>query len=222
MKIFEKYKKTIIITVLLCMVPIAFGLIFWDRLPEMMPTHFGINNEANGFMKKPVAVFLIPLMIAAVELVCIIATAVDPKKANIADKSLVVLFWSMPALSWIANGVTYAAALGYKLNIGSIIITFVGFLLLALCNYLPKNSRNFTVGYRTRWALDDEKNWNYTNRVGAICGSIAGLAVAVLGIISFFSTNSALFYILALGAIALGSLVPVLASYLFFRKSSNG
>ena len=44
--------KQIVITSLICLCPIVFGLILWDKLPESMAIHFNINNEADNFASK--------------------------------------------------------------------------------------------------------------------------------------------------------------------------
>ena len=58
-------KKTLIITSILTILPILIGVFFWNRLPDVMATHFGANNEANGFTSKAFAVFGLPLILLA-------------------------------------------------------------------------------------------------------------------------------------------------------------
>ena len=42
-------KKTLIIASIVTVLPILIGVLTWDRLPDVMATHFGIDNEANGW-----------------------------------------------------------------------------------------------------------------------------------------------------------------------------
>ena len=44
--------KILIITSLICLIPIIFGVILYDQLPEQMAVHFGVNNEPNSFAPK--------------------------------------------------------------------------------------------------------------------------------------------------------------------------
>lgn len=48
-------RKTLIITSIVTIVPVLIGIICWNRLPDVMATHFGMNNEANqtGFGYEP-------------------------------------------------------------------------------------------------------------------------------------------------------------------------
>lgn len=78
--------KTLLITSIVTLLPIPVGLVLWDRLPDVMATHFGTNNEANGFSSKPFAVFFIPLFCLAMLWICAVITANDPRKKNISPK----------------------------------------------------------------------------------------------------------------------------------------
>ena len=59
-------RKTLVITSIVTILPMLIGIMCWNRLPDMMATHFGINNEANGFSSKAFAVFGIPAFLLAV------------------------------------------------------------------------------------------------------------------------------------------------------------
>ena len=60
---FKQYKKTLIITSLILLIPIAVGLLLWNQLPDVIPTHWGINGEVDGWSSKPFAVFFLPLFL---------------------------------------------------------------------------------------------------------------------------------------------------------------
>ena len=79
-------RKTLIITSIVTILPMLIGIIYWNRLPDVMATHFGFNNEANGFSSKAFAVFGLPVILLAVLLVGAFITSHDPKKQNISAK----------------------------------------------------------------------------------------------------------------------------------------
>ncbi len=58
-------KKALIITSIVTILPVLIGIIYWNRLPDVMATHFGMNNEANGFSSKAFAVFGVPAVLLA-------------------------------------------------------------------------------------------------------------------------------------------------------------
>ena len=59
-KWFLEHKKQVLLSVLGTLLPMVIGLIFWDRLPELMPTHWGIGAEADGFSSKAFSVIGLP------------------------------------------------------------------------------------------------------------------------------------------------------------------
>ena len=64
----KKYKITIIITTLSTLLPILFGLIVWNRLPEQIATHWGADGQADGYSGKAFAVFGMPCILAVLQL----------------------------------------------------------------------------------------------------------------------------------------------------------
>ena len=41
----KKYKKTLIITAIVTLLPAVVGLLLWERLPEQIATHFDANGN---------------------------------------------------------------------------------------------------------------------------------------------------------------------------------
>ena len=66
--------KILIITGLICLIPMIFGAILYDQLPEQMAVHFGVNNEPNSFAPKEFALFGIPLLMTALQIICCISS----------------------------------------------------------------------------------------------------------------------------------------------------
>ena len=214
----KQYKKMIIITALLTLIPILFGVSQWEQLPDKIATHFNVYNEPDRWSSKSVAVFGLPIFLVIIQIVSIIITQIDPKKKNIAPKSILVVLWLIPCLSWLVSFISYANALNYKVNIGALVITFIGLLFIILGNFLPKNQRNYSYGTRTRWALDDEENWYHTNRVSAICLVTGGILTTICGLFMFTTKDSLLYFIITITILLIMVFYPVYYSYRFYRK----
>jgi len=45
----KKINKEFLMTVLMIALPMVIGAIFWNQLPEKIPTHFGIDGQADGY-----------------------------------------------------------------------------------------------------------------------------------------------------------------------------
>ena len=88
----KENRMKIIITSLITLAPILIGVLFWNRLPDQIATHFGQGNVPDGWSSKPMAVFGLPLILVALHLFCIFITLNDPKKKNIGRKILPIIF----------------------------------------------------------------------------------------------------------------------------------
>ena len=71
----KKISKLTVITTLITLLPIALGIALYDRLPDVVATHWGIDNQPNGWSSKAMAAFGMPGILALINLVC--STAMD-------------------------------------------------------------------------------------------------------------------------------------------------
>lgn len=213
----KKYKTTIIITTLITLLPILFGLIVWNRLPEQIATHWGANGQADGYSGKAFAVFGMPCILAVLQLFVSFITLNDPKRRNIHKKPLTLTFWIIPVMSVIVNGITYAAALGMEIEVGIIISILVGILLIALGNYMPKLQQNYTIGIRVPWTLNSTENWNRTHRLGGKTFILGGFLLIIAGFLgSVMGDYGTLAALIVIVLICAG--VPAVYSFWLFKK----
>ena len=63
----KKYKKTMIITTILLLLPLIAALVLWDKLPDTMVTHWNSNWEPDGWSSKPVAALGLPAFMLALQ-----------------------------------------------------------------------------------------------------------------------------------------------------------
>ena len=182
-------KKTLIITSIVTVLPILIGIIFWKRLPDTMATHFGADNEANGFSSKIFAVFGIPLFCLAMLWLDTFITSHDPRKQNISPKVFAMLLWIVPICSLIAAAVTYPYNLGYKVNITFFMELLMGVLFIVLGNYLPKSRQNYTVGIKIPWTMANEDNWNRTHRFAGYLWIVGGIIMIIIGLTQIVSAE---------------------------------
>lgn len=217
MKNIKNYKITIIITTLITLLPILFGLIVWNRLPEQIATHWGADGQANGYSGKAFAVFGMPCILAAFQLLVSFITLNDPKRRNIHKKPLALVLWILPVMSIIGNGITYAIALGMEIDVGVVVSILVGILFIALGNYMPKLQQNYTVGIRVPWTLNSTENWNRTHRLGGKMFILGGFFLIITGflgrIMGDYGTITALLVIVVICA---G--VPAVYSFWLFKR----
>ena len=213
MESIKKYKKTLILTAILTLLPMVIGFILWNKLPDQVATHFGSNGEPDGWSSKAVAVVGLPALLTAVHLACFFITFADPKKQRIDPKLFKLILWLCPMISWFGCGSTYAYALNMELNTTNIAMVFLGVLFIVIGNYLPKARQNYTVGIKLPWTLDDEENWNRTHRLAGKLWMVCGFLFVI---VSFFGLGTSWIAML-LAAIMI--LVPTGYSFLYYLKN---
>ncbi len=213
----KTYRKRIIITIVVTLLPILAGVIFWNRLPDQIVTHWGADGVANGWSSKEFAVFGTPCMLTVIQIIMLFIVLNDPKRKNIHYKPMGIVFWIVPVISLAVSGVVYAAALGFEVNVLAVVYVLVGVLFILLGNYMPKLQQNYTVGIRLPWTLNNPENWNRTHRLGGkifIAGGIVMLVIALLS--NMLGDNITLTLMIA--DLAVCVIIPVVYSFIQFRK----
>ena len=117
-------KRTLIITSLVTLVPMLVGICLWDQLPDVMATHFGFDNEPNGWTSKAFTVFGIPSVLVLLQLVAVYTTSKDPRKVFHNNTLMNIVVWIIPVIAVVVLGATYMynmemAIEGLLTNIGT-------------------------------------------------------------------------------------------------------
>jgi uncharacterized membrane protein len=196
----------------------VFAAAVYTRLPDRIPTHFDIHGQPDRWGGRGSA-FVFPLIATAVALLITeVLPRIDPRRAHW-DKfrdvvylvvNLIVLFlaWTMV----LALGV----ALGWNVDLPRALMVGMGLFLAAIGNYLPRIRSNWWMGIRTPWTLESERVWRDTHRVGGRTFVAGGLLCAIAAFLPEpFST------FVPFAALAIGALIPVVYSYLAYRRETR-
>ena len=206
-----KNKKTLVITSLICLLPIIVGALVYKRLPETIATHFDLNGNPDGWSSRAFAVFGLPAILLAVNLLLPIMLRADPKHENMSDALVNITIWTIPVLSLICSGLTLGRALGYDVRIERVLPVFMGVLFILIGNYLPKTKQSYTMGIKLPWTLASEENWNRTHRLAGFLWVLGGVYFIVMSFIGW----SVPAFVLPLAVMVL---LPIVYSYLLYRK----
>ena len=213
----KKNKWKLLISSIAILLPMIFGLIVWNKLPEQIATHWGADGNVNGWSNRSFAVFALPLFILLTHWFCIFCTSRDPKNKNQSKKVFGMVLWICPITSLAANGMVYAVAFGKAIDMNFIVYLLAGLFFVIIGNYLPKCKQNYTIGIRVKWALENEENWNATHRFSGKVWTIGGVLMMVC---SFLPEEISL-YVFTVLVIVL-SMLSVGYSYYYFKVKQGG
>ena len=208
-----KNKKALILSSLLILLPIPVGLLLWDRFPEQMAIHWGINGQADGYASVPFAVFVLPLILLAGHWLCILFTSLDKRNQNRNHKPMLLMLSLMPVISNLTSGILYALALGADFSATSVMNGAFGLMFIVLGNYMPKCRMNSTMGIKVPWTYSSEENWNATHRFGGKVWVIGGL-IMVFGALLPGEWGIAVMFV----DIVVLCVIPIVYSYRFYKK----
>ena len=209
----KKYKWQLLISSVVTLLPILFGVIFWNQLPASMTSHWGADGVADGTASKAFIVFGFPLLLLAINWLLLFVSLVVEKKNNQNEKMVRICYSIMPALSLVVHTAIYSIALGKEWDFLAIIPVFVGSMLLIIGNYMPKTTRNRTMGIKLPWTMGNDENWQKTHRLGGKIYFWGGLAVIASAVLPIKPMIAVLIVVIAVIV-----LVPTVYSYVLYRK----
>ncbi len=212
-KFMKNIEKIDFAAIVLCF---AAGAYFYAAMPELMASHWGSDGNANGYMPKFWALFLMPIITLAMFLLFLVLPKIDPLKENYAkfgnyyDKfiSAFVAFMAyIYALTVLFNN-------GIEFNMTAAIMPAMAILFYFIATILENTKQNWFIGIRTPWTLSSEKVWDKTNKLGAKIFKI----IAILSLATIFLGEWG--FIIFTGLIIILSFYLVVYSYLEFKKKT--
>ena len=209
--IFNKYNyKTWIVFIIV----LVIASITYQRLPDVIPAHFGISGKADRFASK-VSIFFFPGMIACLEIVFAVFRKLYPKKEayDSFEPYFYKINFGVSLLVFMLELLTIYVSVHVSIHVTGFMLGALGILISFIGNMLPKLKHNFLIGIRTSWTLADEEVWYLTHRFSAKIWVIGGL---VMLFCILLPENAAA--IVAFADMALLSLISIMASYLYYRR----
>lgn len=167
--------KTLIITCIVCLLPIFLGVYLWGALPERVAIHFNMYNEPDNFVSKGFAVFGLPILMAVTQGFCCVVNDINVHKYRGEKKFERITKWTIPAMSVILQIITLGFAVGWEIDIRKSAILIVSIVFLLTGNYLPK------LDYVKNRKVDSEKARKINRFVG-----FETVIMGLLGLITIF------------------------------------
>lgn len=114
--------------------PVIVGLVFYKQLPNQIAIHFNVEEQANGFMNRNLAIVVLPF----IALVIYNLLFSFFKQITIPFLKEFML-WLIPIFSVVIQGLILTFALGVQIQVRLTVIWLVALIFLAVGNYLPKS-----------------------------------------------------------------------------------
>lgn len=202
---------------------ILFAALMWllyeySNLPDIIPTHFNMRGEADGYGSKT-TIFWMWGVALGMDLLFKLIPKIDPRSDSYQKFSgFYGVFRVVMVLFMLGvNVLIVSSAKGAKLNITQIIVVATGVLFAFIGNYMPKIKHNYTMGIRTPWTLASESVWYKTHRFAGAMWFAGGVIIAFT---AFIPNSTASFWAM-LAVTLVMSLVPMAYSYFEFKKEKG-
>ena len=212
-------RTTLVIALALIVLATIFSLAVYNRLPDRMDSHWGVNDEVNGTISRFWGAFLMPIMALGMLGLFLLIPGIDPLKANIAKFRPIFNAFIVAILAFLlyVHLLTVLWNLGYQnFRMSTVLLPGLGLIFIFAGLMMRQAQRNFFIGIRTPWTLSSDHVWNETHRLGGvlfvICGGIALLGIFIPGMIAYW---------LILVPLFASSIFLVIYSYVLYRQETK-
>jgi uncharacterized membrane protein len=213
----NKYLKESIFWILI-LIPFVYLTTIWSELPKVIPTHFDLSGNPNGWSDKNGLIILIGLLEIGTYLLMLFIPFFDPKKKiqQMGDKYYSLRLLMTFFMSALSVYILYAGN-GNKIR-PAVLIALIGAFDAVFGNYLQTVKPNYFIGIRTPWTLENEQTWRSTHRMAGRMWMAGGLLIMIMSLA--LNSNVELGILFAIVTVII-VLVPIIYSYKQFKKTHS-
>ncbi|MCH4177920.1 MAG: DUF1648 domain-containing protein [Streptococcaceae bacterium] len=172
-------KSRVILTFVICLLPMIIGGLFYQYLPNKIPVHFGIDNNPNLYASRSTFIFLIPIAMVLLQIFLLSTFFYTSKKAQKLPKLFELMFWIIPILSVLMSIMMVVYAYDKSINVGRIVCLCVGILLILIGNYSTK--MDYENGKRYfRPTPKNEQDFRKKNKITSYVLIVLGLLFLII------------------------------------------
>ena len=192
----NKNKKLLLLTSIICLLPTLAGIILYSKLPDQIPVQWGAGGDVSSFAPRWFPVAGMPGFLMLLNIYMHKKTDRDNKERNYPESMVLFLKWTIPALSVVCSGLSFAAALEFSMSTAGI-VGFFGVIFIILGWYIYGTGINSIAGILLPWSSAESeiriKAQQLCMRV-FIAGGTASTLFSLMGysILAFLSLLAAL------------------------------
>ena len=217
----KTFTPNLLFAIILLAIPFGYAAYIYPGLPPIIPTHFNLKGEADGFGGRD-HIFLGPGIMAGAGLFTFFLLSniknLDPKRFKLEDDGMFkkLALFMVGFLSILGCIITYSAADAPN-NIAKILLPFIGIAFSVMGWYMPKLHQNYFAGFKLPWTLENIDNWDATHKVAGKVWLYGGMVQAIGAI----ALPSAAGFIVFIAVTAVMIIVPTLFSYRLFKNGNQ-
>ncbi|NVF11909.1 SdpI family protein [Anaerococcus sp. AGMB00486] len=212
----KENRKNLLLSFILFLISIILAIIYYDRLPVRIPVHYDFDWQVDIYAKKINALLFIVIFMVLVYLALYFILTLDPKRNEHDESYKHISLLTIPILNLLIIGLTIRKTFDPSLNVGRIIVAVIAVFIAISGVFMPKINRNYTLGIRTPWALENDYVWKKTQKLSGLLLFINGVfSLIILG----FSVKIA--FILLTSLFILTIIVSFIYSYLIYNNLAN-
>ncbi|HMI20827.1 MAG TPA: SdpI family protein [Sphingomonas sp.] len=182
-----------------------------------LPMHWNAAGEVDRYGDKWTALMLPPLLAAVLTLIMWGISRIEPQQDHLAkSQGLFRVGWlGGLGLGVVIELMLLSTVFHWGLSPLGLIIGAVGLFFVAMGDQFGKTRPMYMVGIRTPWTLADPEVWTATHRLGGKLLVLAGLVWLITALFGWVNVLTLPILVLVM---AVASLVPVVYSYLLWRR----
>jgi uncharacterized membrane protein len=206
--------------VVLCLAaPFLYLNFVFDRLPDSVALHYGVDMKPDRFGPKDHLWTTLMIMggVSFVLLLVILNIGkIDPKNQLLQSQGVIeklaltlVIFFSLLGIY-----IVYSAGLESG---GNTIFVLLGGLFAVLGNLFHNIKPNYFIGIRMPWTLEDPDNWRKTHQLGGKIWVAGGLLMVLINIL----ISPSYVFVINMIILTLMVLIPVVYSYRYYQSQKQ-
>ena len=205
-------RKILILEIVLIAAALAATALAWPHLPAVVPTHWGINGQPDGFSPRWHLFLIGPGIMTLITVMTWLIPWLSPRRFSVDDFSATyrqVMLMVFLLIAFIQEFMLWSA-FGHPVTGGRVMLGGACLFIALIGNLMGKVRRNFFIGVKTPWTLASERVWNATHRFAGktmVAGGLLGLALAIGGL-----------EIWPIVAMMGGALAPVVYSLVLYKQ----
>ncbi len=174
-------RNIVIVNIIALMLMLAGSAYVWMQTPAgtEIPVHFDASGTPDRYGSKAEGLLMLPAITILLSVLMSQLPRFEPRKSNLAQSEKVykVVWALLIAVMVVVHAGVLASVLGYNLKMEMVVPIVVGFMLMAIGNYMGKMRSTWFMGIRTPWTLTSELSWNKTHRLGGRMFIVLGLSL---------------------------------------------